>query len=65
MTKIKTGPGKRQLRPLKVISRPIRKERVHFEAPKADRLAGEMAFLDRSGGKDLIDPVLKAGLAQH
>jgi hypothetical protein len=24
-----------------------------------------MAFLDRSGGKDLIDPVLKAGLAQH
>jgi hypothetical protein len=26
-----------------VVSGPIGKERVHFEAPKADRLAGEMA----------------------
>ena len=49
---------------MQVVSGAIGKERVHFEAPKADRLAGEMgSFLDWFEGKDQIDPVLKAGLA--
>ena len=50
--------------PMQVVSGPIGKERVHFEAPQANRLAGEMgSFLNWFEGKDPIDPVLKAGLA--
>ena len=49
---------------MQVLSGPVGKERVHFEAPKTDRLQGEMkAFLDWFEGKDPIDLVLKAGLA--
>ncbi len=44
---------------MQVVSGPIGKERVHFEAPQANRLAGEMeSFLNWFEGKDLIDPVL-------
>ncbi len=65
MTKIKTGAWRDDdTGPMQVVSGAIGKERVHFEAPKADRLAGEMgSFLDWFEGKDQIDPVLKAGLA--
>jgi len=65
MTIIKTGAWRDDSSgPMQVVSGPIGKEHVHFEAPKADRLAGEMAsFLDWFEGKDQIDPVLKAGLA--
>jgi len=46
------------------VSGPMGKEHVHFEAPKADRLPGEMkSFLDWFEGNDPIDSVLKAGLA--
>ncbi len=46
---------------MQVVSGPMGKERVHFEAPKAERVPGEMkSFLDWFGGKD---PILKAGLA--
>jgi Fic family protein len=53
--------------PMQVVSGPIGRERVHFEAPAAGRLNREMkAFLawlnDDERGAD-IDPVLKAGLA--
>lgn len=50
--------------PMQVVSGPIGKEKVHFEAPSADRLEKEMqAFLKWFGnGKD-IDPVIKAGVA--
>jgi Fic family protein len=53
--------------PMQVVSGPIGGERVHFEAPAADRLEGEMnTFLDwfneERSGMDL-DEVLKAGLA--
>jgi Fic family protein len=65
MIKIRAGawrddsPG-----PMQVVSGPIRKERVHFEAPKAGRLAGEMrSFLRWFEGHEPIDSVLKAGLA--
>ena len=65
MTKIRAGAWRDDsTRPMQVVSGPIGKERVHFEAPKADRLAGEMgSFLDWFEGEDQMDPGLKAGLA--
>jgi Fic family protein len=65
MTKIRTGAWRDESSgPMQVVSGPIGKERVHFEAPRADRVAGEMgSFLDGFEGKDQIDRVLKAGLA--
>ena len=65
MTKIKTGAWHDESAgPMHVVSRAVGKEKVHFEAPKANRLGKEMtAFLKWFEGKDAIDPVLKAGLA--
>lgn len=49
---------------MQVVSGPMGKEKVHFVAPSADRLAGEMkAFLQWFESSKGIDPVLKAGLA--
>jgi Fic family protein len=65
MTKIRAGawrddnPG-----PMEIVSGPLGKERLHFEAPKAERLDAEMsAFLDWLNNASDIDPVMKAGLA--
>ena len=50
--------------PMQVISGPIDKEHVHFEAPKAARLDGEVqAFVDWFNATSQIDPVLKAGVS--
>lgn len=50
--------------PMQVISGPVGRERVHYEAPEAARLAGEMkTFLAWFNGEARIDPVLKAGVA--
>jgi len=50
--------------PMRVVSGPIGRERVHFVAPCADRLDGEMKkFLDWFGNPEDLDPVLKAGIA--
>jgi Fic family protein len=50
--------------PMQVVSGPLGKERVHFEAPTAERLALEMTtFLQWFNKQGTIDPVLKAGLA--
>lgn len=50
--------------PMQVVSGPIGKERVHYQAPTADRLPAEMArFLDWFNGTGPVDPVLKAALA--
>jgi len=53
--------------PMQVVSGPVGGERVHFEAPAADRLDREMkVFLDWFNGEpaaDDLDDVLKAGLA--
>ena len=49
---------------MQVVSGPIGKERVHYQAPSADRLSAEMSqFLDWLNDRRPIDPVLKAGLA--
>jgi Fic family protein len=50
--------------PMQVVSGPLGKEHVHFEAPEATRVDNEMqTFLDWFNGDVAIDPVLKAGLA--
>jgi Fic family protein len=50
--------------PMRVASGPMGRERVHFEAPKAERLDAEMkSFFDWFEGDDKTDPVLRAGLA--
>jgi Fic family protein len=50
--------------PMQVVSGRLGRERVHYEAPAAARLGGEMqAFLDWFNRKVEIDRVLKAGVA--
>jgi Fic family protein len=50
--------------PMQVISGPVGRERVHYEAPKAARVADDMkVFLDWFNSEKGIDPVLKAGVA--
>lgn len=65
MTRIITGAWRDDRNgPMQVVSGPIGKERVHYEAPAAARLAGEMqAFFDWFNAQARIDPVLKAALA--
>ena len=49
---------------MQVVSGPMGRERVHFEAPTADRLEHEVSvFLDWFETTKGIDPVLKAGVA--
>jgi Fic family protein len=50
--------------PMQVVSGAVGKERVHYEAPHALKLPGEMkAFLDWFEARDAADPVLRAGIA--
>lgn len=50
--------------PMRVVSGPAGRERVHFEAPEASRLKSEMRdFLKWFNSPGDIDPVLKAGIA--
>lgn len=49
---------------MQVVSGPWGRERVHFEAPEAERLEEEMAtFLAWFEAPDSLEPLLKAGLA--
>jgi Fic family protein len=49
--------------PMQVVSGPIGRRKVHFEAPPADRLAVETSrFLDWVNGPSSEPPLLKAGL---
>jgi Fic family protein len=65
MTKIAVGAWRDDAKgPMQVISGAIGHERVHFEAPAAARLPGEMqAFIDWLNREADIDPVLKAAVA--
>jgi Fic family protein len=50
--------------PMQVVSGPYGRQRVHYEAPDAARLDGEMkSFLEWFNANSGIDPVLKAGIA--
>jgi len=65
MARIRAGAWRdNRTGPMQVVSGPIGRQHVHFEAPKAERLAAEMrSFLDWFEGDAGMDPVLKAGLA--
>src|SRR3954470_15759539 len=50
--------------PMQVVSGPVGRERVHFEAPAAGRLEREMSrFIEWFNGDATTEPVLKAALA--
>lgn len=50
--------------PMQVVSGPLGRERVHFEAPASGRLADEMVqFIDWFNGEQSLDPILKAAVA--
>jgi Fic family protein len=64
MSRITVGAWRpKEAGPMKVVSGPIGREKVHFEAPGAERLESEMArFLEWVNSPPTIDPVLKAGI---
>jgi Fic family protein len=65
ITRIKVGAWRDgSAGPMQVVSGPIGRERVHFEALTADRVDSEMTrFLAWFEAPTDIDPVIKAGLA--
>ncbi len=65
MRKITVGAWRRKDDgPMQVVSGPFGRERVHFEAPEADRLNDETSsFLKWFNAPTSVDPVLKAALA--
>jgi Fic family protein len=64
LSKIKVGGWRDDATgPMQVVSGPIGRQRVHFEAPPADRLEAETSrFLDWLNGPSNEPPLLKAGL---
>jgi Fic family protein len=65
LSKVRTGAWRDDSGgPMQVVSGPIGRETVHFEAPAAARLPAQMkAFLKWFNVEGDLDPVLKAGLA--
>lgn len=65
MTRISVGVWRgSETGPMQVVSGPYGRERVHFEAPEAERVPGEMAaFLAWFERYDGTDPVLRAAIA--
>jgi Fic family protein len=50
--------------PMQVVSGPVGRHKVHYEAPAADRVEGEMGkFLAWFDGNEQEDPLLKAAIA--
>ncbi|MDR7869177.1 MAG: Fic family protein, partial [Sporomusaceae bacterium] len=50
--------------PMRVISGPVGREKIHYEAPQANRIEAEMAaFLEWFNGNDVTNLVLRAGIA--
>jgi Fic family protein len=65
MRRIMVGAWRDDARgPMQVVSGPVGREKVHYEAPAAPRLAGEMArFLAWANEADRADAVMRAGIA--
>ena len=70
MQRVLTGQWRTpEMDPMQVVSGPVSRDRVrrkniHFEAPTADRLPGEVEkFLQWFENPDRTDPVLRAGIA--
>ncbi len=64
MNRIRTGTFRDDINgPMQVVSGPIGRQRVHFEAPPATRLDAEMTrFIDWVNADTPDHPVLKAGI---
>ncbi|HXQ53621.1 MAG TPA: Fic family protein [Stellaceae bacterium] len=65
MTRIQVGAWRDDKSgPMQIVSGPIGREKVHYEAPVAKRVNREMrAFLAWFNAREKTDPVLKAGIA--
>lgn len=65
MSKIAVGAWRTdEAGPMQVVSGPIGREKIHYEAPVAERLPKEMAaFLNWFEADSRVDPVLKAAIA--
>lgn len=64
ITRITVGAWRTdQAGPMRVVSGPMGRERVHFQAPAARRLDGEMHRFLEWFASSTIDPVLRAGVA--
>lgn len=65
MYKIKVGDWREDTSgPMQVVSGPMGKEKVHFQAPDSEQLDSEMdMFFHWVNNEDTIDPVLKAAIA--
>ncbi|MCL4720031.1 MAG: Fic family protein [Phycisphaerae bacterium] len=65
MNRITVGAWrKKEAGAMQVVSGPVGRENVHFEAPEADRLEAEMSrFIKWFNAPPAMDPVLKAGIA--
>jgi len=65
LTKITVGAYRKDAEgPMQVVSGGVGKEKVHFEAPPAERLEQEMArFIDWFNHAQGMDPTIKAGIA--
>lgn len=65
MHKIKVGGLRDSLEPMRVLSGPIGREKVHFEAPPSDRLEGEMrqflSWWEESKGQ--VEGIIRAAIA--
>lgn len=49
---------------MQVVSGPVGREKIHFEAPHADKISDEMvAFLNWFNSDTTLDPIIKAGVA--
>src|SRR5262249_30778094 len=64
MNRITVGAWRDSTGPMQVVSGPLGRKHIHYEAPTADRLDAEMtAFLHWFETPNHTDPVLRAGLA--
>ena len=64
MIRITTGAWRTDAAgPMQVVSGPVGRERVHFQAPAATRLGFEMERFIKCFATTSLDPVLKAGIA--
>ncbi len=65
MSRITVGAWRtKESGPVQVVSGPLGREKVHFEAPESERLDAEMSrFIKWFNAPASVDPVLKAGIA--
>jgi len=65
MKRIKVGAWRtKQAGVMQIVSGPIGREKVHFEAPRSERMHAEMSrFIKWFNSPPIVDPVLQAGIA--